>query len=198
MANKRGLDPWKGIAHCRIPLEVLDSPAWRVLPLSSKALYTDMRAKLRSTNNGNINATLSEMRHRGWNSSATLSRALRHLLALGFIAHTRQGGIASMAKVCSLYRFTDMPVNEHPKQGIAAGAATHDYRNYTSVRDAEAEIRRQAKKSKVQKLKHKASETEAIRPDIGSETEQEAAPKLQNLNKGKCTQGNDRQGIPGK
>lgn len=70
---------WRGVAHIRTPLAVLDSPAWRVLAFSDKALYADLRAKLRSTNNGNINATLSEMKHRGWNSSATLWKSLRSL-----------------------------------------------------------------------------------------------------------------------
>lgn len=138
MSKKRSpiADEWKGIPHSRIRHEVTDSPAWRVLSWPARALYTDLRGKMRSFNNGNINATLSEMKHRGWTSSATLARALRQLEWMGFLAKTRQGGIASLSKVCSLYRFTDMWVYEQRKPSIPEIAPTFDYRRFESVKDA--------------------------------------------------------------
>jgi len=161
---------WRGVAHIRTPLAVLDSPAWRVLAFSDKALYADLRAKLRSTNNGNINATLSEMKHRGWNSSATLWKSLRSLERMGLIAQTRQGGIGGMSKICNLYRFTDLPVHDFPKQRITARKPTDDFLAFTSVKAAQAEIdalKREIqcekdvrRKSKVQKLKLVTSRTE--------------------------------------
>lgn len=178
---------WKGVAHSRIPHDVTDGPGWRVLSFSAKALYIDMRAKLRSTNNGNINATLSEMKHRGWTSSATLSKSLRQLEHMGFIAKTRQGGIAFMSKRCSLYRFTDLPVFEHPKQKIMDFKSTFEYRRFESVSEAKSTICEltERKKTKVQKLKLTALESEAMTPFIASETEQESGAQLQNLNKEK-------------
>jgi len=131
---------WIGIAHTRVPLKVLDSPAWRVLSFSEKALYIDMRAKVRSTNNGNINATLSEMKHRGWSSSATLWKGLKTLEHMGLISRTRAGGIGAMSKICNLYRFTDMPVLEFPKLRINEIPATNDYIKIDSVKEAKARI----------------------------------------------------------
>lgn len=198
--SRRKRDPaiaaWSGVAHARIRHEVTDSPAWRVLSYSAKALYTDLRAKLRSTNNGNVNATLSEMKHRGWRSSATLSKALRELEQMGFIAKTRQGGIAAMSRVCSLYRFTDLEVHEHPKQGIPPMKASFDWRRFESVKAAEAELKRlsyppdkkQKGKSKVQKVKLIGLETESMDTCIASGTEQAVAARLQKLNKEKQAQ----------
>lgn len=175
------IDSWKGIQHARIRHEVLNSPAWRILPFSAKALYLDLRAKLNSTNNGNIEATLTEMTHRGWNSSATLTSALRALEHMGFIAKTRQGGIAAMSKVCNLYRFTDLPVFEHPKQGVEPCKATLDWRQFDSVRAAESHLhslRRkqgQRKKSKLQNLKLIASEYKPMNGFTASESESGAS-----------------------
>lgn len=145
---------WAGVAHIRIPLKVLDSPAWRVMDFSEKALYTDLRAKLRSTNNGNINAVFSEMKHRGWNSDTTLRKCLRVLIHMGFIVQTRRGGIAAMSKVCNLYGFTDYPIAEHRKQGIEAQPPTNSYERFKSVKEAEAEI---------QKLKDEIKREKAVR-----------------------------------
>ena len=172
--RRQNADQWRGVAHSRIPHEVTDGPAWRVLSFSAKALYVDLRAKLRSTNNGNINATLSEMKHRGWASSATLARALQQLERMGFIAKTRQGGIAAMSKVCSLYRFTDLPVYEQPKQKIGAIESTFEYRRFDSLREAKETINStENKTSKLQKMKLKASKNEPMAPFIASESEQE-------------------------
>ena len=200
MSTRRSINYWSGIQHCRIRHEVLNSPAWRVLGYSARALYLDLRARLNSTNNGNISATLPDMKHRGWTSSATLWRALRQLDHMGFMAKTRQGGIAVMAKTCNLYRFTDLPVFEHPKQGIPAMDETHDYRRFETVKEARAAIRELAaeKKSKVQKLKLIGSETEPKTPSIGSETEHEDSPKLQKLNTGKRAQTRATAGGAGK
>jgi hypothetical protein len=84
-------DPRGG--HVRLYWAILDSPAWRVLTHADVRVYLALRRKLKQTNNGDINATLAEMRHAGISSSSTLSSALRRLEALGFIGKTRRGGI---------------------------------------------------------------------------------------------------------
>lgn len=131
-------DPMGG--HMRIYWGIVDSPAWRVLSHADVRVYLAMRRKLRSTNNGDINATLVEMRHSGISSSSTLSMALHRLEVLGFIAKTRQGGIAFGGKLCSLYRFTDQPTYEMPKLGLSAVRATSDWQRFTSIAAARAEV----------------------------------------------------------
>ena len=61
-------------------LAMLGSPAWIAL---------DPCAKVKSTQNGNISASLAQLRHRGWKSPATLSKSLKQLLVLGFLIKTR-------------------------------------------------------------------------------------------------------------
>ncbi len=126
--------------HARLYHDMLKSPAWVALSSSAIHLFVDMRLKLNSFNNGNIDAVFSELRHRGWKSKTTMHKALRELETLGFIVMTRQGGIASMSRICSLYRFTDMEAFNVPKLGVTASKATHDYRRFTSLREARAEV----------------------------------------------------------
>lgn len=133
---------WQGIRHQRIRNEVLESPAWAALGWSSRALYLDLRAKLNKFNNGNIEAALSCLKDRGWSSPTTLTAALRELEGAGLIAKTRQGGIASLSKVCSLYRFTDLPVFEQKnnRHQIPEMGMTFDYRKFQSVAEAKQVI----------------------------------------------------------
>lgn len=179
---------WTGEAHIRIPLRVLNSPAWRVAPFSARAVYVDLRTKMKFiTQNGNINAVFSEMKHRGWTSRTTLAKALRQTEVLGLVRKTRQGGIASMSKVCTLYRFTDLPVPEWPKLGIPAQDATHEYNQFSSVKEAAAALREDGdrKKPKVQKMDFVGPETGLMSQIIRPESGLVATSKVQKLDQSK-------------
>lgn len=192
---------WKGVPHFRIRADVADSPAWRVLSFPAKALYTDLRAKLRSNNNGNVNATLSELKHRGWTAKATLAGALYQLLAIGFIVKTRGGGVASGSKVCSLYAFTDLEVNPFPKAGIEGRKATFDYRQYQTVAEAKAALKAgvallransvsrqtalKGKKTTVQNMNRDGSDTEPVPHSNGSDNEPVEKTLVQEMNQAK-------------
>lgn len=128
--------------HIRIPLTVLNSNAYISLPTSAVKLYIDMFSYLRGTNNGNINATLTDLRHRGWNSPTTLAKALRQLEAVGLIAKTRQTtGVHRGSKLCNLYRFTHLEAYEFPKLHVQACKATKDYLQFKSLANAERAIK---------------------------------------------------------
>ncbi len=129
-------DPRGG--HARLYWSILDSPAWRALTHADVRVYVALRRKLGRTNNGDINATLTEMKHAGITSSSTLSAALHRLEALGFIEKTRQGGIAHGGKLCSLYRFTDEATFDIAKAGVTAGAATNDWQRFKNIAEARA------------------------------------------------------------
>lgn len=129
---------WKGIPHCRIRADVTSSNAWRILGYPGKSLYTDLRAKLRNGSNGNVSATLGDLKHVGWTSSATLARALYELQSVGFITKTRSGGVERGSKVCSLYAFTDLDINPNPKLGVEKSRATFAYRDFKTVAEARA------------------------------------------------------------
>lgn len=122
--------------HLHIHCEVIDSVAWRSLGYASQSLYVLMRRMLLGTSNGNISAALGDLKHYGWKSSSTLAKALKELKLLGLISVTRQGGIAFGQKVCTLYRFTDVDMDEHPKLGIASIGATNDWESFSTLADA--------------------------------------------------------------
>lgn len=132
-------DPRGG--HVRLYWSILDSPAWRVLTHADVRVYLALRRKLGRTNNGDINATLAEMKHSGITSSSTLAAALHRLEALGFIEKTRQGGIAHGGKLCSLYRFTDEPTLDIVKAGVKAAAATNEWERFLNMAAARVAVR---------------------------------------------------------
>jgi hypothetical protein len=142
----------------QVPFSVLNSPAYRALGISAKVLFFDLRTRYNGSNNGNIEATLSTLVHRGWKSSATLSKALAELMAVGFIARTRKGGIGRGVGVCSLYRFTDLDSQPMPNLGISGHSATKDYAQYETFSEAKTaldlgvlRIRNEAKSSAYKK-----------------------------------------------
>lgn len=138
-------DPRGG--HVRLYWTILDSPAWRVLTHADVRVYLALRRKLGRTNNGDINATLAEMKHAGISSSSTLAAALHRLEALGFIEKTRQGGIAAGGKLCSLYRFTDEPMCDIPKAAVRAKPATNEWQRFKNMAEARAAVRGFARKN---------------------------------------------------
>ena len=168
--------------HIRVYVDLLESNAYRALGYSAQALFIRLRAAVNGTNNGNISATLSTLKHYGWTSSATLTSALLDLQTLGFIEQTRGGGVKHGSKVCSLYRFTDLDCFEFPKLCIQAKKADHLYRNFETVAHARKALKEaRDKKRTLQKLKHTASEIEAMNQVTASEIEVEASPLVQKL-----------------
>lgn len=127
-------DPFGG--HIRLYWRILDSPAWRALSHADVRVYLAMRRKLLGSNNGDINATLAEMKHAGITSSSTLATALHRLEALGFIGKTRQGGIAAGGKLCCLYRFTDQPTFDIPRIGQRASKASNEWKGFKTLAEA--------------------------------------------------------------
>lgn len=92
----------------RVPVEVLDCPAYCGLSFKARALLFDMGAQYRGNNNGDLAAPWSWMKARGWKSKDTLRRALDELLAAGMVQLTRQGGLHCP----SLYAVTWLAIDE--------------------------------------------------------------------------------------
>lgn len=94
-----------------IPHAVLDSQAFLSLTTAAVKLLLDLIRQFDGKNNGNLAITYSQMQHRGWKSTSTLSRAKDQLLQHGLIEKTRQGGLAQGRKICSLFAITWLPVD---------------------------------------------------------------------------------------
>jgi len=121
----------KGEPRYQVPRELADSLAFRSLPTVAKVLWHDLMMQYRGNNNGNINATLSELEQYNWHSGTTIAKGLRYLIAHGLITETRTGGKrAGKLKQCCLYAFTHLPIHANSKLNIRGKEATHDYRNF--------------------------------------------------------------------
>lgn len=181
-------DPRGG--HVRLYWAILDSPAWRVLTHADVRVYLALRRKLGKTNNGDINATLAEMRHAGISRSSTLSSALHRLEALGFIEKTRQGGIAFGGKLCSLYRFTDEPTFDIAKAGVRSGPASDEWRRFNNIAEARAAVRLLSakNKAKVRLSNRSASTIEPERAFSSSTIEQVAKSPVRLSKRGTATE----------
>ena len=176
-------DPRGG--HARLYWSILDSPAWRTLSHADVRVYLAMRRKLGRTNNGDVNATLAEMKHAGITSSSTLSVALHRLEALGFIEKTRQGGIANGGKLCSLYRFTDEATYDIAKAGVRAGPATNEWERLNNMVEARAAVRifTREKKPKVRPANRSSAAIEADSSKRASTVEHEPDSPVQPSNR---------------
>ncbi|MDR8396982.1 hypothetical protein NE850_11590 [Paraburkholderia sp. USG1] len=183
--RKKEIDP-RG-SWTKLYAEMITCHAYRALSMPARCLMWDMKSMLNGTNNGSIGAPFSVMKKQfGWNSSATVSKALYELRAMGFIAITKQGGFKEGARVCSLYRFTDQPVYEHKQSGRQAEGRTYDYDNthFKSLAEAKALLavrvaeyqsegrRRQKKKLPVQEVNRSSSSSEPEARFSGSLNEQ--------------------------
>lgn len=74
------------------PRRVLDSEEITMLSSHATKLLVDFLAMSNGKNNGDLCATWSMMKKRGWTSGASLSKAKAELIEKGFIVLTRQGG----------------------------------------------------------------------------------------------------------
>jgi hypothetical protein len=126
--------------YLRIEDAVYQSEAFRTLPSGALKLWIDMRTQLNGYNNGDINATMSTLATRGWTSPETLYRALNELLARGLIDRTRLGK-PGPGRVCSLFRFTDLPTPKNEAKFVDGKPATSEFSRWSEqkIRATETE-----------------------------------------------------------
>ena len=90
------------------PCHVLDHEIFKTLSKRATKLVIDIAAQYRGSNNGDLCATLSLMRKRGWNSSDQLEKAKKELIEKDVILVARQGG----RNKANLYALTWFPIDE--------------------------------------------------------------------------------------
>ena len=98
---------YKGFLHLHRAL--LDCDDFISLKGNSIKLLIDLGRQYNGFNNGDLCATLSVMRKRGWNSNQQLTKALRELLKRELIIQTKQGGLNLGP---NLYAITWQPIDE--------------------------------------------------------------------------------------
>ena len=104
--NKKKLE-YKGFLH--IPHVIANSPRFIELHPRALKLLIDIGVQFRGNNNGDLQACMSCMKYRGWNSNAQLTEALQELLNSKLIVQTRWGGLGMS---CHLFALAWHPINE--------------------------------------------------------------------------------------
>ncbi len=80
----------------------------RLSPRATK-LFIDIAMQYTGRNNGDLAATLSQLRLRGWRSAETLRLALDELVHYGWLIVTRPG---ALNRVCTLYALSFHSIDE--------------------------------------------------------------------------------------
>ena len=88
--------------------DVMDSPNYRALSHRAVRLLMDIARQYNGSNNGDLCATYSGMKARGWTSKDQLFKSLVELEYYGFIVKSRQGG----KHRCNLYALTWFNIDE--------------------------------------------------------------------------------------
>jgi hypothetical protein len=88
---------------------LVNSEDFKSLKGNSIKLLIDLGNQYNGHNNGDLCATLSVMRKRGWNSNQQLQKALNELVTKNLIIQTKQGGLNYGP---NLYALTWQPINE--------------------------------------------------------------------------------------
>lgn len=91
-----------------IPHAVQDSPNWRRSSATAIKMLCDIARQFNGRNNGDLGASLTVLKPRGWTSPETVCQALRELRHYGLIVLTRQGGLNG----ASLYAVTWQPIDD--------------------------------------------------------------------------------------
>jgi hypothetical protein len=99
-----------------LPFIVIRSQQFASLSAYAVKLLMDLLAQYNGDTNGDMTATWSVMKRRGWKSRDTLAKALAELIESGFVAQTRQGG----RHAPSLYGVTFYSLDEKAKLDVTS------------------------------------------------------------------------------
>lgn len=127
--NKGRMDAPGGFTA--IPHVVTDHPDYIKLSGSATKLLIEIARQLRKENNGDLHATFSLLKNRGFNSTKTLSRSLDELLAARMIVKTRDGRFCNPGSRCALYAVTWRPIDECPGKGLEISPTRSPYRLFS-------------------------------------------------------------------
>ena len=100
-----------------LPWAVLDSPAYSRLSHPAKALLLEFARQFVRDNNGRLLCSMAYLGPRGWRSNDVITRAVRELVAAGFVHQTAQGHRPNKA---SWYAVTWRALDRHPGYDVGA------------------------------------------------------------------------------
>lgn len=95
-------------AYLGLPHSMTKSDQWAALTNAEVRLLIDIGSQYKGHNNGDLCASFSVMKERGWRSKTTLTKALKGLIRKGYLELSRQGHLPNLA---NLYALTWQPVD---------------------------------------------------------------------------------------
>jgi hypothetical protein len=95
--------------HVRLYDWMTNSPAWRSLMATDRALYCELARRYHGNNNGQIHFSLREASAALHVGKATALRAFRNLEERGFICVARRGGFNMKGRHATEWRLTEFP-----------------------------------------------------------------------------------------
>ena len=95
-----------------IPRIVMDTDDYKNLNGNAIKLLLELAYQYRGKNNGNLSATFSHMKTRGFKSKETLANALKSLQDTNLVIKTREGMFLNPGGRCALYALTWLPIDE--------------------------------------------------------------------------------------
>lgn len=98
-----------GHSFLQVPHPVMNSAAYCSLSPRAVKMLFDLAVQYKGKNNGDLVASMSFMKPRGWNSNDQIGKALDELLEKGLLVLTRQG---RRPRIASLYALTWRPIDE--------------------------------------------------------------------------------------
>ncbi len=120
----------EGSSFLLVPHCVMRHPDFAEASCRATKLLLDIAVEYRGANNGDLNAAMSRLRKRGWNSTSQLAKAKKELLERGLIIETRQGGLGIGP---TLYALTWLDLNECGGK-LDISIVTHKRRSFSLPR----------------------------------------------------------------
>lgn len=90
-SSRRARTDRDGTHFLALPHVVIESPSYRSLTCTARALLTDIAVQFSGSNNGKLSASAKALLPMGWRSNDTISRSLRQLTTSGLLFETRKG-----------------------------------------------------------------------------------------------------------
>lgn len=112
MAKSNAKGRSKKASFVALPKYLINSEKYQSLRGNSIKLLTQIAEQYNGGNNGDLQASFSVLKDKGWKSSGTLDTAKKELISCGFIVKTRQG---HFPKTCSLFALTWALVDKSDK-----------------------------------------------------------------------------------
>ena len=101
-----------------VPRVVMSHPDYKGLSGNGSKLLFELASQFKGKNNGDLTAAYGVLKHRGFNSKETVTRATHELIKSGLIIETRKGRFMNPGACCALYALCWQAIDECPGKNL--------------------------------------------------------------------------------